>query len=167
MQKLTLKNYFLAGNPELDIKSLQDWLFVMNLGGRQSRLRNRFLLLLMPRIKELDDERMKLAEQFSEKDKEGKVIYLQNLPNKKGAPTAKQIETTDKSKANAFKIKNFDGYNKAYINYLNEDLILDVSPETEETINGVKDIILTTDEKFFGVKAKRYDEICESFEGIK
>ena len=167
MKKLTLKNYFLIGNPEMQVKSLQDFLFVLPLAGRESRFRNRFLNLIMDRMKEIDQERIKLAEEHAEKDENGKIIYLEQILNKYSKPTGKTKETKEKNKAYAYKLKDEQAFSKSYNEYLNEDLVIDVSPETEEAILGVRDIILNTDEKFSGIAAKRYDEICEVFEKIK
>ena len=46
-------------------------------------------------------------------------------------------------------------------------MIFDVTPETQETIYGVRDILLNTEEEFEGVMAMRYEEICSAFENIK
>lgn len=161
MKKLTLKNTFFIRNESLGIISLAQWLAQQMLHGKESRARTRFLKLIEERINEIDAERLRLAEEHAEKkkDKEGneQLVYL----DKDGK------ETTDKSIANSFKVKDMDKFNKEYEDYLNETLVVDVTPANQETIYGVRDIIMDTKEVFSGPMATMYDEWCESFENIK
>jgi hypothetical protein len=166
MKKLTLKNYLFLGNAQFKVESLQEWLFNLKLHGKQSRARNRFLALITPRTTEIDKERLKLAEEHAAKDKDGKIIYLENIKDKDGNPTDKTQETTDKGKGTAYKLQDVDAFNKVYNEYLNEDFIINVSPETRDTIYGVRDIILNTEEEFSGMAATRYNEWCTAFEEI-
>jgi|SRR3990167_28386 len=164
MKNLILKNYFFVNNPQGGkVESFYEWLIKLKLHGKQSRARSRFVKMITERTREIDEERIKLAEQYSEKNKEGKVIYLTAKKDKDG----KDVETTNKQEAASVKISDLIAFNKDYADYLNEDLTLDITPETQETIYGVRDILLNTEEEFEGVMAMRYDEICEAFEGIK
>ena len=179
IKRLTLKNYFLvpnpsAGNPLLDIESLQGWLIRQRLHGKESRSRTRFIKLLSERITEIEEERRKLLKEHAEtkKVKEGgkeieKPIFQYTETDKKGNTITK--ETTDQPREGAFtyKLKDSDKFQEEYVKYLNEDYVLDVSPATREIIYGVRDLILNSEEEMSGVMAVRYNEICESFEGIK
>ena len=164
MKKLVLKNYFFVSNPQSGkIESFYEWLIKLKLHGKQSRARSRFVKMITERVREIDEERIILAEKHAEKDKDGKIIYLTVKKDKDG----KDIETTNKQEAASVKIADFSAFNKDYADYLNENMIFDVTPETQETIYGVRDILLNTEEEFEGVMAMRYEEICSAFENIK
>ena len=167
MKKLTLKNHFLMAQPQIQVKSLQDWLFSLKLHGKESRSRTRFIGLISARIKELDNERIKLAEEYAEKNKKGEIIYLEKVKDKDGKETGKTKEITEKKDGTIFKFKDAEKFQKVWLEYLNEDLIIDVSPETNETIYTVRDIILNSNEEFNNISATIYEEWCRCFENIK
>jgi len=165
MKKLTLRNYMLTPNPEAKTISLQEWLGARMLHGKESRARTRFLRLMNPRVVEMDEERKRLLQEHSAKkkvkDKDGKetekMVYL-DKDNK---------ETTDESKGIKFKLKDGLKFQEKYVEYLNEDYVIDVSPATSETIYGVRDLLLNTEEGFSGRQATLYEEWCQAFEGVK
>ena len=158
MKKLTLKNYYFwgfIGPSGEEILSLQHWLSKLSLHGKESRSRTRFLLLLTDRIKEIEIEREKMIKENAEKNKEGKIIYL----NEKGK------ETTEPQAQ--IKLKKENKLNEEFGDYLQEDLVLDVSPANADTIHLVRDIILNTTQEFKDIMAVRYAKWCNSFEDIK
>ena len=172
IKTLKLKNYFLIGNDELKVESLQNWLLRQMLHGKASRARTRFLMLIAERVGEIDKERMKLLEENAEKKK-----VKEKVMNKKGKEEVKEIEkivyldserkeTTEKEKGVQYKIGDLAKLNKELGEYMNEDYVIDVTPANREIIYGVRDLILNTEEEFSGIMASRYNEICNSFEKI-
>ena len=159
-KKLTLKNYFLLSQDSEQatqrLESLQAWLSKLLLHGTASRARTRFLKLISERAIEIDEERIRLAEDCSKK-KKGEIVYK----------TKDNKETTKKADGVSISIKDFDRFNKEWMKYLKEDFILDVTPETQDTIYGVRDILLETKEEFTGAMALRYDELATAFEEVK
>ena len=90
MKNLILKNYFFVNNPQGGkVESFYEWLIKLKLHGKQSRARSRFVKMITERTREIDEERIKLAEQYSEKNKEGKVIYLTAKKDKDGKEVVK------------------------------------------------------------------------------
>lgn len=193
MKKLTLKNYFLVPNPDMETDSLQGWLGKRMLHGKVSRARTRFLRLLNDRINEMAEERKKLQDEHAEKkivkDKDGKetekMVYLYNwCPEcKKDVLVAEltrdgqlhaecgtrveQKETTDETKGVRFKVKDMEKFQEKFVEYMNEDYVIDVTPATSETIYGIRDLLLETTEEFSGRMATLYDEWVIAFEEIK
>lgn len=162
MKTLKLKNYFLtmtANDKEgktLDF-TIQNWLNKQMLHGKVSRARTRFLKLIAPRMQEINEEKQKLIEENAEKNKDKELIYLD----------AKGKETTDKAKSTQYKMKDAGKFQKDYTNYLQEDFVIDITGATEDTIYGVKTIILDTEEEFKEDMSSIYNEWCEAFENIK
>lgn len=160
MKKLVMKNYFLWPVKEFAIESIADWLSNLMLHGQESRVRTRFIKIIAERAKELQEVRKTMLDDYGEKNKEGKLIYL----DEKGK------DTTDNTKARTIKIKKdkkMEDFQKEFTAYLEEEYIIDVRPETKDTIYGVRDLILNTKEEFSGPMAGRYNEWCDAFENIK
>jgi len=169
MKKLTLKNYMLLDNPELKTTSIQSWLGGQLLHGKASRSRTRFLRLINERVVEMDSERKKLLEEYTikkevkTKDKDGKEVKTEKLVyiDKDGK------DTTDEQKGARYKMKDSEKFQEKYVEYLNEEYVIDVTPATSETIYGVRELLLETKEEFSGRQATSYDEWCQSFQEVK
>ena len=79
MKKLILKKYFLWSNVNPDgerVMSLQEWLNGLLLHGKESIARTRFMKILNEESLVIERERMNLLGEYAEKDKDGKIIYL-------------------------------------------------------------------------------------------
>lgn len=183
MKTLTLKNYFFVSTP--DAKPIHQWLSLQNLHGSASRSRTRFMKLIEPRAVEVGKVRIELLEKYASKVKEKAMV------KKDGKETEEEVEkvlfvigdfnpetgkmdeteTTDPTPAEnkRYKIEPEanNKFNEEWKKYCEEDFVIDVTPATREAIYGVKDIYLTSTEKFAGRGAALYDEICLAFEEIK
>jgi len=183
MKTLTLKNYFFVGTP--DARPMHTWLSIQNLHGPASRSRTRFLKLVEARAIEIGKVRIELLEKYATKVKEivkvkkdgkevdeekEKIVFMIGEFN---AETGKmdEKETTDPTPADnkRYKIEPEanEKFNEEWKKYIEEDFVIDVTPATREIIYGVKEIYLTSTEKFAGRGAALYDEICLAFEEIK
>ena len=158
MKVLKLKNYLLINNANQGITSIQDWLMKQMLHGAESRNRTRFIKLLSERMAEIDKTIEDLKNKYIVKNDKGEILY-----EKDGK------ETTDPNGA-TMKFGSPEDMltlNKDIGDYLNEDLIIDITPSVNEIVYGTRDLILKTNQEFSGIMATRYDEWCEAFENIK
>lgn len=159
MKQLILKNSQLIDNELIGLKSVYTWLAQQKLHGKASRERTRFLKLLEPRVLEIQSERKKMNETFAEKDKDGKVLFL----DKSGKITT---ESKDAVRYHVLE-SNQEKFNKALREYFDEELVIDITPERRASLDAVKDVILNTEEAFEGATASLYDEWCTAFEDLR
>jgi hypothetical protein len=187
-KQLKLKNYFFINNPQQMVFSIQEWMSRLMLHGPASRNRTRFVRMLADRVTEIDKERVKMLIEVAdkktvvEKDDKGKekkvekVIFLINEKDENGRfvidpktrkPKVKG-ETTVEGEGDTYKIsdENNKKFEEEWKEYLNEDLVLDITPATADVIYGARDIVLKTEEEFTGRMAVLYDEWCLAFENI-
>ena len=186
-KQLNLKNYFFINVPQQAAVSIQDWLSRLMLHGEASRYRTRFVKMLMDRATEIDKERIKMLNEVADKKKveeevDGKktkvekTIFLVNekdengrfiFDTKTGKPKVKG-ETLVEKEGDTYKIsdENNKKFEAEWKKYLEEMFILDVTPATADTIYGVRDILIKTQEEFTGRMAVLYNEWCEAFESI-
>jgi len=187
-KQLTLKNYFFISNKPQGVFSIHEWLSKLNLHGPASRNRTRFVKLLADRVTEIDKERVKMLidvadkKTVEEKDKDGKKIKVEkvlfNIIEKSengmfviDPKTMKPKvigETIEEGKGDTYKIsdENNKRFEKEWKEYLDESLVLDVTPATADVIYGTREIILNTTEEFKERMAVLYDEWCAAFENI-
>lgn len=144
---LTFKHYHLT--------PLGNWLQGLDLPGRKSRARNRFITnILAPRIKELEDTRIEMLGKYSNKDNDGKP-KMKKMPDGSG---------------DVFDLKDQEGFRKEFNDYNEEEFVVDVTKSNEGDINIIKDLTLNTEEKFKdtpgNMLATLYSEWCEVFEKL-
>jgi len=166
MKTLRLRNYHLIGT--FEAPSLQAWLEGLKLYGPASRARTRFIRLLGDRIAEINNTRSELLEKHAARDKRKNIIYLVGEIDQK-TKKLEMKETTDPTPAQnkRYKIKDDVLFNKEWNEYIQEGVMLDVTPSTSEIIYGTRDLVLSTEQEFSGHAAVLYDEWCEAFEAIK
>lgn len=168
---LKLKNYFFTGNSELRISSLQDWLAIQTLHGKESRSRTRFLKLIGDRVVEVEKERGRMLEEHAEKRK------VNEETDEGGKKVKKEVEkivffdeegkeTIDPQEGKSYKLKDTEKFSKELESYLIEDCVIDITPATSEIVYMVRDIVLNTQEEFSNWMASRYDEWATAFESI-
>ncbi len=156
MKKLTLKNIFFVSMEQREL-SLQSYLGDMMLHGPLSRNRTRFIKLIMPRIKEIDEERMKIMDKYQVKDEKTKLPLL---------ITQEGEETTDLSKGIRYKLTDKEKFDKELKDYLDEDFVIDVTPANCDDVYAIRDMLLKSNDIFGGRNALMFDTWCEAFENI-
>lgn len=159
MKTLKIKNYFLIGNEASGIRSLQSWLMNLMLHGSDSRCRTRFIKFLSDRMNEIDKELEKMRNEYAEKNAEGKIIYI-DLENK-------EYDEPAPGRIIKFSKENQEKLEAEFQKYINEELVIDISPSNSETVYAVRNLVLNTQSEFSGLMATRYDEWCQAFEDIK
>ena len=137
MKKITIKN----GHLDLLFKLMDK-----PRHGKEARVKNRFLQLIVPRIKEIEIDRIKILESRADK-KDGKAIMEEG--------------------SYSVNAKNLNEFRKEYTEILMEDLVIDVLPSNQDDLKVVKVMLendttdLTTDEGAI------YDYILKGFEDDK
>lgn len=131
--KIKIQNKYLL--PSINL------LYDLSLKGKESRHRTRFIKLLQERLKEVEEERKQLAEEFSRKDKNGKPIIEDNK----------------------YVLENEKEFYKEYNELMDEEFIIE-GANHEETLKTVKKILLECEVAFSGQDAMVYDYLCEQFE---
>ena len=157
MSVLKLKNRYLVG--------LGSWLNELQLAGKESRERTRFVNLIIARIGETDKFREAIVDKYVKKDKNGEKVkkVLEN------GTEVWDISGTD-----------MKAYEKEYQDLMDDVWNLDVLEGNKEKLKVVQDIVLNTEYKF-GPKegntqeekianirqAADYEIWCDAFEEIK
>lgn len=156
MNIFKIKNKFLVG--------LGSWLNELQLSGKESRERTRFVNLLVDRLTENEKFRAELIKKYAQKDEEGN-------PRKRTEEGAGEIWD--------ILPEDMEAYAKEYNEMMNEDFIIDVLEGNKEKVKVVTNIVLNTDYVFGpkegDVEGERqaklrqmndYDIWCESFEAV-
>ena len=125
------------------LKPSIDLLFNLSLRGKQSRHRTRFIKLLNERFVQVEEERKQLAEEFAEKDEDGKPIVEDDRYKIVG--------------------DNREQFQKEFEELMSEEFVIE-GENFKETLEVVRDILLNCDEYFSGEQAFVYDYLCEQFE---
>jgi hypothetical protein len=133
----------------IEVEPLITFLMEMELKGRDSRFRTRFVKLLMERQTLIEGEHKDLIKQFSSIGEDGQ-------PN--------TIEQNGKS---FYDVQDKVGFNKEYFMLMNEDFIIEETEERKEMLILLKDVILNCEMTFMGGEALKYDRWCDIFEEIK
>lgn len=131
--KIKIQNKYLL--PSINL------LYDLSLKGKESRHRTRFIKLLQEQLKEVEEERKQLAEEFSRKDKNGKPIIEDNK----------------------YVLENEKEFYKEFNELMDEEFIIE-GANHEETLKTVKTILLECEVAFSGQDAMVYDYLCEQFE---
>jgi hypothetical protein len=134
-----------------EVKEFIRFLIELKLAGKESRMRTRFCKLLADRMKQIEDEREELINQFAEHDADGEVV-VENDPG-----TNKQV----------YKLKDHAGFNREYTVLMREEYVIDETEERQEMLKTIKDIVLNVDMEFQGEEAFVYDRWCEIVEEIE
>jgi len=135
-----MKNY--------EVEAFANFLMSLELIGRESRFRTRFVRLLMERVKLIREEHAELIRQFARFDESGNPIIV-------------KINGVD-----AYDVPNKKAFDKEYSSLMNEDFIIEENEERKEMLLTVRDAILNCQKTFSGREAMEYDRWCEIVEEI-
>lgn len=132
-----------------EIEAFSNFLMDFELKGRESRLRTRFVKLLVQRQSEIQEEHRELLRQYANFDEEGNIKTLE-LPN-----GLKVYDVPDK-----------DTFNREYYLLMNEDFIIEENEERKEMLLFIKELILDCEKTFKDREAIEYDRWCDIVEEI-
>lgn len=156
MNSFKIKNKFLVG--------LGSWLNELQLSGKESRERTRFVNLLVDRLTENEKFRAELIRKYAQKDEEGN-------PKKRMEEGAGEIWD--------LLPEDMEKYAKEYNEMMDEEFVIDVLEGNKEKVKVVTDIVLNTN-YVFGPKEgdsaeekqakirqmNDYGIWCEAFEAV-
>lgn len=124
MNNFILRNKYLLG--------LANWLNELQLIGRESRERSKFVSGLSVKIKEIEDLRLELIKEYSTKDEKGNQnIRIEN---------EKQVFDVPQEK-----IKEI---NERYLQILEKDFSLEITEDNKSSMNLIRDLIINTNYVF-------------------
>lgn len=129
----------------LYVKQAIDLLYDLSLKGKESRHRSKFIKLLNKRLKEIEEDRVALAKEYSHLDDEGNPIV----------------------KNNRYDIKDQESFNKE-LNELYDEVFVIEGENNKEIIKTVYKIIKNCDKEFSGAEAMTYEYLYDQLEkGVK
>lgn len=132
-----------------EIKPFIDFLMNLELIGKKSRMRTRFVKLLMERQMLINEEHQELLKQYSELDEEGNP------------------KVVEKDGELLYDVKDKISFTREYNILLNEDFVIEETEDKKEMLLTVQDIVLNCEMMFKGAEALLYDRFCEILEEIK
>lgn len=131
-----------------EIEAFANLLMSFELKGRESRLRTRFVKLLMERANLVREEHTELIRQFARFHENGEPVIIE-------VNGQRMYDVPDK-----------EGFNKEYALLLNEDFIIEENEERKEMLLFIQELILNCEKTFKDREALEYDRWCEIVEEI-
>lgn len=142
--KLVIKNRNLV--------TLCNFLNSLPLTGTESRERVKFVQSCTPHVEQLEARRLKMAEEFADKDPDGKPVMVED---------ANGAMTFDISEENTASFK------KSFDEILDAEFEMSVEDGNLTKLRTVKLLVLGTDQKFSGSMAAEHAAWCEAFEKLE
>lgn len=131
-----------------EIEAFANFLMKLELKGRESRLRTRFVKLLMERVELVTEEHRDLIRQFARFHENGEPVII------------------EEGGVRMYDVPDRVTFNREYAMLLNEDFIIEENEERKEMLLFIKELILNCDMTFKGREALEYDNWCEIVEEI-
>jgi len=147
------------------VNGLATWLNALQLGGRDSRERTRFVSILADELKTIDAERVSIIEKYVTKDENNEWQKIVDSDGLERWDVPADLEAD---------------LNKDVLELYQEDFVLDIGEEHLAKIKAVRDIVLNTDflfgpseddsnvDKIRKIReANDYEEWCKAFEALE
>lgn len=135
-----------------EIAGFVNFLLMLDLAGKQSRMRTRLAKLLDERSRLVDEERLEILKELAEKDENGQ-------PKQETDEAGNTIYVlSDEAK---------EKFNAEYAELMDEDCVIEETEERRDMLLTVKEAVLNCDMKFKGQDALLYDRYCEIVEAIE
>jgi hypothetical protein len=131
----------------VEVDSLGSFLLELNLKGKDSRMRTRFIRLLQERMELIRTEHQELVKQYAELDESG------------------EPKTIERDGQSVYDIKDIPAFNKEYNELMMELFVIEVSEANKDMIEVVRNAVLECDKEFSGQEALVFDRYCEIMEG--
>ncbi|RXZ78204.1 hypothetical protein EBB07_29560 [Paenibacillaceae bacterium] len=132
-----------------ELNPFVEFLFNLKLIDKKSRMRSRFINLLLEKVKQLELDYKILLEQYGEKNEKGELLKVDTEDGKTG-----------------YKINDIQSFQSANQELMSEEIILEVTEERKDMFLTVIDSILNCGIEFEGTEAVQYDRWCEIIEQI-
>ena len=141
------------------IQIMSQWLAEMKLSGNDTRVRNRFFVIISQRLNEIEASKKEIVTKFAEK-KDDKIV-TEKKPVIDGTGAAAKLQDVP-----VFKDGNDEKADAEYLEILQEEFVIDILPSTKGTLLGIGQLLTYTERTFDLNDGKVYDFICTQFEGI-
>lgn len=132
----------------VDIEPFVEFLLSLELSGKQSRMRTRFIKLIGETLKVIQEERQRILDRYIKK-------------NEDGSPVTLVLEGLER-----YELEDPESYNAEYTELMLEEYLIDETPERKDILIAVQHAVLNTELKFSGESAIQYDRFCEIVEAI-
>lgn len=131
-----------------ELLELGNFLMDLNLKGRASRMRTRFVKRMQTHLDLVQAEKNAIIQNYGVLDEEGKV--------KTKVEDGKEI----------YEIENKEACEKEILELLEEEMTIEENEENKQMLISVRDAILSCDKEFKGAEAFQHDRYCELFENL-
>lgn len=142
--KISIKHY--------EIEEFINFLLKLNLRGRNSRMRTRFIKMLEEKKLEVNTEKRQLVSEYAKLGDNGEPIIVQDHTGER------IIEFKSDNDRDEF-------LNEIQI-LLNEEFVIPINELNQEMIDTVRESVLDCDLLFSGDEAIKYDRYCDIVEGM-
>jgi hypothetical protein len=109
---------------------------------QRSRKRKIFIDAILPKLKARDEARMDIVNKYGEKGEDGKLKVVEGN----------------------YKLTDIENFKKDYTDLMEEDVVIDIPPSVEYTMDVVKDIVINTDIKVTNTEVELIEEIIKAIE---
>lgn len=131
-----------------EVEPFITFLMSFELTGQKSRMRTRFVKVLMERHKLIQEEHADLIREFAKLDSNGEPVIIES--------NGQQM----------YDVPDREGFQGEYFLLLNENFIIEQNTERKEMLLFIKELILECDKTFKGSEALEYDRWCDFAEMI-
>jgi hypothetical protein len=131
-----------------EVENFCNFLLTLELKGKQSRMRTRFIRLLNEHVQLIKSEHKELILVYANLEEDGTPRIL-----------------TNESGQQVYDIKDMASFNREYSELMLEELIIEVTDANKDMINTTRDALLDCEQTFAGNDALIYDRYCEIIEG--
>lgn len=131
----------------VEIEQFANFLLGLNLKGKESRMRTRFIKTLQERMALVKEEHLDLIKQYSEKDENGEPKII------------------EKDGQQVYDVQDMEAFNKEYNELMLEELVVEETVANKDVLNAVRNAVLNCDQEFSGQDALVFDRFCEIVEG--
>lgn len=130
----------------IEVESLSSFLLELNLKGKESRMRTRFMKTLQEQVEVIRGEHQELIKQFAKFEGDEPVIV-------------------EKDGQQVYDVEDLDGFNKEYNELMLEQFVIEVTEANKDMIEVVRKAVIECDKEFSGNDALVFDRYCEIMEG--
>lgn len=130
-----------------EVEPLGNFILSLELKGKHSRMRTRFVKVLQERASLIQEERTEIVKQYAFLDEKG------------------EPKTYFNEGQELYDIRDVNEFNLEINDFMNEEFVIEVTVANKEMIESVRNSILDCDMSFSGGEAMAFDRYCEIIEG--
>lgn len=139
--KIVIKNY--------EVEAFAEFLDGLVLKGKETRMRSRFIKVLVDQLELINREKEQMVNDYSKKDEKGEPV------KESGKDGKEYIIIADTA-----------SYNHQITKIMQEELIVEVNESNKDIYLTMKEVLLNLEAEFSGFEAQRYDRFCTILEDM-